>query len=104
MNDEVLKAAEKLCADLEKCYREYSPNSCNPQRFSVDAGRKYLKIVMSDTIGNSRSVHAFVDKSNGDLYKAATWAAPAKGVRFNLLNNYPVLSPSSWSGGYLYIR
>jgi HKD family nuclease len=104
MNNEVLNLAEKLCTDLEKNYREYSPNSVIGRKFHIEAGRKYLKVVMTDGNGTSASVHAFVDKSNGDLYKAASWNAPAKGVRFNLLTNYPVLTGADWAGGYLYIR
>jgi hypothetical protein len=104
MMNEVYQMAQKLCADLERNYNECSPNSHNPRKFVIEAGRKYLKIVMCDTNGTGRSVHAFVDKVNGDLYKAASWQAPAKGVRFNLLTSYPTLSGADWAGGYLYIR
>ena len=41
---------------------------------------KYHKIVM-ETEQQSKSVHAFVDKKTGELYKAASFKAPAKGVR-----------------------
>jgi hypothetical protein len=49
-----------------------------------------------------------VDKKTGDLYKAATWSAPAKGVRFNLLSDIEKLrkigetTNGMWASGYLY--
>ena len=55
----------------------------------------------------SRSVHAFVDKKTGELYKAASWKAPAKGVRFDLrviTDREFVLENCDWAGAYLYQR
>ena len=37
--------------------------------FSIESGRKYHKIVM-ETETQSKSVHAFVDKKTGEVYKA----------------------------------
>jgi hypothetical protein len=45
--------------------------------FSIINGRKYLKVVETAREGG-RSVHAFIDKSNGDLIKAAGWHAPQR--------------------------
>jgi hypothetical protein len=67
----------------------------------VEFGRKYAKVV-NISYGGGRSVHAFVDMKTGDVYMPATWNAPAKHVRFNLLNNFP--TNITWSGGYLYLR
>jgi hypothetical protein len=71
----------------------------------IDEGRKYLKVVLI-TYG-AKSVHCFIDKMNGNVFKPASFNAPAKGVRYNLLNadsrdkcyNY-----ADWSGSYLYMR
>jgi len=55
------------------------------------------------------SVTAFIDKNTGEVYKPASWKAPAKIVRFNLLiiaeRNY-LLNPNNcdWAGGHLYLR
>jgi hypothetical protein len=46
-------------------------------------GQRYVRVVSRDS-GNSRSVYCFIDKSNGDILKAATWKAPAKHKRSNL--------------------
>ena len=78
--------------------------------FVIETGRKYHKIIMVVPNGDrpaSRSVHAFVDKKTGELYKAASWKAPAKGVRFDLrviTDREFVLENCDWAGGYLYQR
>ena len=68
-------------------------------------GKKYHKIVMN--AAGSRSVHAFVDKKTGELYKSASWKSPAKGVRFDLRlieQREWLLQHADWAGGYLYRR
>ena len=83
-------------------------NNATKIGYDVLPGNKYLKIVCgykTDTPGEleQTSVHAFVDKKNGDLYKATSWKAPAKGVRFNLFTDIDVLTQlADTHGGYLY--
>ena len=75
-------------------------------KFYIESGRKYHKIIM-ETDSGSRSVHAFVDKKTGEVYKAASFKAPAKHVRFNLLlikDREWLLENADWAGGYLYKR
>ena len=50
--------------------------------FSIMSGSKFYRIVIT-TFG-SRSVHCFVEKASGDIYKSASWKIPAKGVRGNI--------------------
>ena len=123
-----LKYTQMLCEALEQNFLEQSikraqflmPSSDNPQyweeriedykagkdvyKFSIVTGRKYHKIVQTCCDG-SKSVHAFVDKNTGELYKAASWKAPAKDVRFDLRiieQREFVLENCDWAGGYLY--
>ena len=75
-------------------------------KFTIDTGRKYHKVMMT-TDGNSRSVHCFVDKKTGEVYKAASYKAPAKGVRFDLRlieQREWLLENADWAGSYLYVR
>ena len=84
--------------------------------FKVNTGKKYYKIVQMnfDTFQNRNeyregSVHAFVDKQTGPVYKPASWAAPAKHVRYDLriIREREFLFNSNntgWAGGYLYLR
>ncbi len=77
-----------------------------PIDYVIETGRKYHKIVFVDG-GGQRSVHAFVDKKTGEVYKSASWNAPAKGVRFDLrliTDREWMLENADWSGGYLYKR
>jgi len=70
-------------------------------------GQRYVRIVQSDLDGNARSVHAFYDQRTGDVYKSAGWKAPAKHVRFNLLDDASfarMIEVCDWAGGYLYLR
>ena len=79
-------------------------------KFVIETGRKYHKIIMEIPNENrdpSRSVHAFVDKKTGEVYKAASYKAPAKIVRYNLLSiesREECFERADWAGGYLYIR
>tara|TARA_Y100000310_G_scaffold115248_1_gene113798 strand:+ start:388 stop:753 length:366 start_codon:yes stop_codon:yes gene_type:complete len=70
-----------------------------------EGGRKYHKLVM-ETESGSRSVHAFVDKKTGEVYKAASWKSPAKHVRYNLLSiesREKCFKRADWAGSYLYM-
>lgn len=74
--------------------------------YVIESGKKYHKIIMIDG-GGSRSVHAFVDRKTGEVYKSASWKSPAKGVRYDLRiieQREKVLSTCDWAGGYLYAR
>ena len=84
--------------------------------FKIKTGKKFYKIVQMnfDTFQNRNeyregSVHAFVDKQTGQVYKPASWQAPAKHVRFDLriIKEREFLFNSNntgWAGGYLYLR
>jgi len=74
--------------------------------YQVETGKKYHKVVFIDG-GGSRSVHAFIDKQTGEVYKSASWKSPAKGVRFDLRlieDREYLLQNADWAGGYLYAR
>ena len=91
----------------------------NPQYFTYIIGRKYLKVVAMEWRDDAQygrinaapagyqpdHVHAFVDKTTGDVFLPAGWNAPAKGARFNLFQNKEALFEGVMRrphGGYLY--
>ena len=93
--------------------------TANLMWFKVYSGKRYYKIVQQEfeTWEKSRyygqyrdsSVHCFVDKETGDVYKPASWSAPAKHIRFTFQNVDHLkflLNPDNvdWAGGYLYLR
>jgi hypothetical protein len=74
--------------------------------YTIETGKKYHKVVMIDG-GGSRSVHCFIDKNTGEMYKSSSWKSPAKGVRYDLRlikDREYVLENASWCGGYLYAK
>jgi hypothetical protein len=101
----VRKFTLMLCDCLTDDFTRRHPNS-DPYKFYIESGRKYHKVIM-ETESGSCSVHAFVDKKTGEVYKPASWKAPAKIVRYNLLmieSREECFARADWSGGYLYVR
>ena len=122
----VLSHTYSLCEALRQNYIDYSirmHENCNDNvehhnaqiaklkegicdyEFYPETGKKYHKIVMS--VRGSCSVHAFVDKKTGEVYKSASWKSPAKGVRYDLRlikDREYLLEKADWSGSYLYLR
>ena len=96
---------------------EIENGTANLMKFEIREGKKYYKIVQVefDTFQGRNeyrdsSVHSFVDKNTGDVYKPASWKAPhTKHVRFTFQKPEDIrflLNPINvgWAGGYLYLR
>jgi hypothetical protein len=105
-----------LAALNEKANRDH-PIPNREIKYVLGAGRKYIRVVRQETWNDtneatnhfgrvSQSVHAFIDIATGDIYKAASWKAPAKnGARFNVVNDFErLLQVCDPYGGYLYKR
>ena len=111
----VRKYTLMLCDALEQNFKDRNHGKVGryeapSYKFVIESGRKYHKIIMevpNDNRPPSRSVHAFVDKKTGEVYKAASFKAPAKHVRFNLLlikDREWLLGNADWAGSYLYMK
>ena len=96
---------------------EIENGTANLMKFEIREGKKYYKIVQVefDTFQGRNeyrdsSVHSFVDKKTGNVYKPASWKAPhTKHVRFTFQKPEDIrflLNPINvgWAGGYLYLR
>ena len=91
---------------------EIKQGTANLMRFRYYSGKKYYKVVSEefDTFQDRNewrdgSVHAFIDRKTGEVYKPASWKGPAKHVRYDLrkIRDRQVLEVKcDWSGGYLY--
>ena len=102
----VRKYCLMLCDCLLEDFKRANNRKTDDYKFYIESGRKYHKLIM-ETGSGSRSVHAFVDKKTGDVYKAASFKAPAKGVRFNLCimsDREWLFENADWAGGYLYMK
>ena len=99
---------------------EIENGTANLYKFDYQVGKKYIKVFnlqyseANDYYNRPAgyrqgSVTAFIDKNTGEVYKPASWKAPAKNVRFDLriirerefLHNP---KNTDWAGGHLYMR
>ena len=88
--------------------------TANLMKFKVMNGKRYYKVIQQDydTFQDRNeyrdgSVHAFIDKNTGEVYKPASWRAPAKHVRYDMRiikEREVMLDTCDWAGGYLYLR
>ena len=90
-------------------------------KFGLDGGRKYIKVkYWTTTISTdydtgktttnqdmNGSIHCFVERTTGDIYKPATWKAPfTKGnncVRGNIYDK-STFEKTDLHGGWLYAK
>ena len=99
---------------------EINNGTANLYKFTYTTGKKFHKVYFLEyqdaneyynrkagyTAG---SVHCFIDKKTGEVYKAASWKAPAKIVRYDLRligDREFLFNPNniSWAGSHLYLR
>ncbi len=99
---------------------EIENGTANLYKFDYSVGKKYIKVFnlqyeapceYYNRKGGYRqgSVTAFIDRSTGQVYKPASWRAPAKHVRYDLrlIKDREFLHNSAntdWAGGHLYMR
>jgi hypothetical protein len=72
-----LEGVTKIYTDYMK--KEFPNNPIDS--IGYKKGRRYIKVTRGG------SVHCFVDTTNGDVLKAASWRAPAKHARGNIYDN-----------------
>ena len=83
--------------------RNFGTSDVRKIDFDIVPGVKYYKLILRDS---GTSVHAFISKQSGAVYKPASWKAPAKHVRYNLLDDVSFetcLKQADWAGSYLYM-
>jgi hypothetical protein len=90
LKKEIEEFAGRVQGIVDRHYAESFVNLPVPT-ITVKFGRKYAKLIREDSTGalgrTQKFVYGFVDAHTGDIYKAATWAAPAKHVRGNIFND-----------------
>ena len=115
---------EKRNPEYKSYYQEQldaiNDGTANLYKFDYQVGKKYIKVFnlqyseANDYYNRPAgyrqgSVTAFIDKNTGEVYKPASWKAPAKHVRFDLRiirEREFLLNPKNcdWAGGHLYMR
>lgn len=70
---------DAFLAGVAKIHGDYMArnfSNLSPEQFSVEVGGRYARIVRAGPA--QRSVHCFIDLTNGNVLKAASWKAPEK--------------------------
>ena len=104
----------------EEQLQKIEDGTANLYKFVFKTGKKFHKVYFLQYEEASEyynrpagyragSVHAFIDKQTGEVYKPASWKAPAKHVRFDLRliqDREFLFNPNNidWAGGHLYMR
>ena len=87
----ILDRLERYVARLDElcvAYYEDRFDHIEAPELCVEFGRKYAKVIKGCRGGSSRSVHTFIDLTNGNILKAASYKAPApNGVRGNIFDD-----------------
>ena len=112
LDQKIEKWVWQLCRSLEGNYNLRYPDRSFPIKFRMESGRKYWKVIQQDLRDDEYrdgSVHAFIDRLTGEVYKPASWKSPAKIVRYDLrliTDRAKLHNPNytDWAGGYLYLR
>lgn len=71
-----------------------------PKKITTEDGRKFVRLVVSEGPNQeARSAWGFIDKTNGNVLKAASWKAPAKNfARGNIYDKSNGLARFCWTG------
>ena len=104
----------------EEQLQKIEDGTANLYKFDYKVGKKFIKVFNLQYEEASEyynrpagyragSVHCFIDKQTGEVYKPASWKAPAKHVRFDLRliqDREFLFNPNNidWAGGHLYMR
>ena len=95
---------------------EIENGTANLYKWDYKVGKNFIKVFnlqyatfQDRNEYRAGSVTAFIDKNTGEVYKPASWKAPAKHVRFDLRiirEREFLLNPANcdWAGGHLYMR
>ena len=82
---------------LRDDYFQRNPSSQDKYQVEFDEGKKYVKVVMVNW--GSRSVHSFVEKATGLIWRAKSWKAPTLNhPRGNIFDQSSYLNRISWTG------
>ena len=114
------KTVEGYKSYYQEQLEKIEDGTANLYKFDYQVGKKYIKVFNlqyeeANEYYNRKagyrkgSVTAFIDKNTGEVYKPASWKAPAKIVRYDLRliqDREFLFNPNniSWAGGHLYLR
>lgn len=77
------KYLQKYCTYIDRLHNNLWPKS--PHVIKVIEGKRFLKVVR--VVQGQSSLHSFIELATGDVYKAASYKAPAKHVRGTIMTD-----------------
>ena len=104
----VEEGVKKYEEAINKQYQQGRFSKLHKDKQSKVVARKANKYYRVEEweMGRAGSIHAFIDIANGDIFKPASWKAPAKGARGNIRDKayiaYVERYPDAYYGGHLY--
>ncbi len=96
-----------LLQTVTDSYYKSQYSSLKPPTIEIKEGSKYYQVWKRDAdyvSHQARSIHAFINKINGDIYLPATWRAPAKIVSGNIFDKNYSIGKSVGMYGVVYIK
>ena len=102
----IVKYGLMLCDALQQNYDSQYSSGSNYSWALDSSGRRYHKIFQYIN-GERSSIHCFIDKKTGSVYKPASIKAPAKHERYNLSiihSREECFKRADWAGSYLYLK
>jgi hypothetical protein len=85
VTDQLVNEFVERCQAIVDKHRQDNFPTLDRQVLVVDKGRRYYKVISTEGDVH-RSCWAFVDSTNGDVLKPASWRAPAKHARGNIFD------------------
>lgn len=81
-------ALEGFLTKAQKLINDYDEQRKNidSRLLMTERGKRFIRVVSA--WGPQRSAWAFIDTTNGDVLKPASWKAPAKHARGNIFDEF----------------
>ena len=100
-NDDLVKFKTTVQGMQTDHYTKNFPLSYAQHTPVIDftTGRKFARVHRQER--GSRNVYCFIDLSNGDILKSASWKAPAKHPRGNIFNDNSLQGCTVYGAEYL---
>lgn len=96
---DIIDFVAKVQALVNAHYAKNLPN-LTPSAIETSWGARFIKLISVDPA--QRSVYGFIEIATGNIFKAASWAAPAKHVRGNI--HSPDCMKACTPYGIVYLR
>lgn len=97
---------QEVQAMLKKYWEDRNFTFAPIPKVELEEGTRYMRVKVNEYDFSGKKVgsrtHTFIDRTNGDILKAATCKAPQKnGVRGNIFNEVPTTGVNHFGAIYL---